>query len=81
MTALGAVAVAEVVEEFCAVKAQIKWPNDVRVAGRKLAGVLVERRQGWVLGIGVNVNAEEADFPTDLRETATSLCRLANSIA
>lgn len=78
MTALGAVAVAEVVEEFCGVKAQIKWPNDVRVAGRKLAGVLVERRYGWVLGIGVNVNAEEADFPPELRETATSMRRLAN---
>ena len=74
MTALGAVAVAEVVEEAEAGScATIKWPNDVRVGGEKLAGVLVERRQGWVVGIGVNVNALADDFPPTLRETATSM--------
>ena len=46
LTALGAVAVAEVVEEFTGRPARIKWPNDVRVDGRKIAGVLVERGPG-----------------------------------
>lgn len=71
LTALGAVAVAEVVADFTGLEAQIKWPNDVRVEGKKLAGVLVERGQGTVLGIGLNVNVEA--FPEELRETATSL--------
>jgi BirA family biotin operon repressor/biotin-[acetyl-CoA-carboxylase] ligase len=67
-----AVAVCEAVTPECL----IKWPNDVLVDGRKLAGILVEGRpqDGWaVLGIGLNVSTREEDFPADLRETATSL--------
>ncbi|HWE39076.1 MAG TPA: biotin--[acetyl-CoA-carboxylase] ligase [Isosphaeraceae bacterium] len=73
LTALGAVAVAEVVEDLIGEPARIKWPNDVRVRGRKVAGVLVERSSGSVLGLGVNACAELEDFPEDLRVTATSL--------
>ena len=54
----------------------IKWPNDVWVDGRKVAGILVEGRpqDGWaVLGIGLNVATEPGEFPEELRETATSL--------
>jgi BirA family biotin operon repressor/biotin-[acetyl-CoA-carboxylase] ligase len=54
----------------------IKWPNDVWVDGRKVAGILIEGRpqEGWaVLGIGLNVATEADEFPPDLRETATSL--------
>jgi BirA family transcriptional regulator, biotin operon repressor / biotin---[acetyl-CoA-carboxylase] ligase len=67
-----AVAVCEAVEPRCL----IKWPNDVLVDGRKLAGILVEGRpqEGWaVLGIGLNVSTREEDFPAELRDTATSL--------
>jgi BirA family transcriptional regulator, biotin operon repressor / biotin---[acetyl-CoA-carboxylase] ligase len=74
LTALGAVAVAEVVSRFDGLDARIKWPNDVRVGGRKLAGILVERGVGTVLGIGLNVNVEE--FPEEIRDSATSLQRL-----
>lgn len=73
LTALGAVAVAEVVEAVSGGPARIKWPNDVRIAGRKVAGILVERGPGAVVGIGLNVNAAEADFPGPLRASATSL--------
>jgi BirA family transcriptional regulator, biotin operon repressor / biotin---[acetyl-CoA-carboxylase] ligase len=58
--------------------ARIKWPNDVLVDGRKIAGILVEGRprEGWaVLGIGVNVAIDPGDFPPDLRETAGTLGR------
>jgi BirA family biotin operon repressor/biotin-[acetyl-CoA-carboxylase] ligase len=54
----------------------IKWPNDVWVDGRKVAGILVEGRprEGWaVLGIGLNVAAAVDEFPAELREIATSL--------
>jgi BirA family transcriptional regulator, biotin operon repressor / biotin---[acetyl-CoA-carboxylase] ligase len=53
---------------------EIKWPNDVWLDRRKLAGILVEGRpqQGWaVLGVGLNVRTTE--FPAELREVATSL--------
>jgi BirA family biotin operon repressor/biotin-[acetyl-CoA-carboxylase] ligase len=69
---VAAVAVCEALR----VEAAIKWPNDVWVRGRKLAGILVEGRpqEGWaVLGVGVNVRTSE--FPPELRETATSLLR------
>jgi BirA family transcriptional regulator, biotin operon repressor / biotin---[acetyl-CoA-carboxylase] ligase len=52
----------------------IKWPNDVWIDGKKVAGILVEGRpqEGWaVLGIGLNVTTEE--FPAELTESATSL--------
>jgi len=56
--------------------ATIKWPNDVLVAERKVAGILVEGRpqEGWaVLGIGVNVAVRTEDFPAELRARAGSL--------
>jgi BirA family biotin operon repressor/biotin-[acetyl-CoA-carboxylase] ligase len=56
------------------VEAAIKWPNDVWIGGRKVAGILVEGRpqEGWaVLGIGLNVSTE--GFPAELADTATSL--------
>jgi BirA family transcriptional regulator, biotin operon repressor / biotin---[acetyl-CoA-carboxylase] ligase len=56
--------------------ALVKWPNDVWVDGRKVAGVLVEARpqEGWsVLGIGVNAALDVADLPPELHDTAGSL--------
>lgn len=73
LTALGAVAAAEVVAEWTGLPAQIKWPNDVRVHGRKIAGVLVERAHGAVIGIGLNANIAAGEFPEGLRDSATSL--------
>jgi BirA family biotin operon repressor/biotin-[acetyl-CoA-carboxylase] ligase len=56
--------------------ARIKWPNDVLVAGRKVAGILAEGRpqEGWaVVGIGLNVALRMEDVPTELRSTAGTL--------
>jgi BirA family biotin operon repressor/biotin-[acetyl-CoA-carboxylase] ligase len=67
-------AAAVAVCEALPVEAAIKWPNDVWIEGRKVAGILVEGRpqEGWaVLGIGLNVGVEE--FPPELESTATSL--------
>jgi BirA family biotin operon repressor/biotin-[acetyl-CoA-carboxylase] ligase len=77
---LAALAVADVADRFDAAgrSAAIKWPNDVLLDGRKVAGILAEGRpqEGWVvLGIGVNVAVEEDAFPPELRQLATSLGR------
>ena len=59
--------------------AEIDWPNDVTVAGRKIAGTLVEARSrgaerlDLVVGTGFNVDHVEGDFPAELRGTATSV--------
>jgi len=65
-------AVAEVVNK----EARLKWPNDVLLGGRKLAGILVEGRpqEGWaVTGIGVNVAVRQSDFPAELRDRAGTM--------
>jgi BirA family biotin operon repressor/biotin-[acetyl-CoA-carboxylase] ligase len=71
-----ALAVCEACEEEARVACQVKWPNDVWIDRRKVAGILVEGRpqEGWLaLGIGLNVDIPEDEFPPELRETATSL--------
>jgi BirA family biotin operon repressor/biotin-[acetyl-CoA-carboxylase] ligase len=64
------------VAEALTADAQLKWPNDVLIDGRKVSGILVESRprEAWaVLGIGINVALSLADLPEELRETAGTL--------
>jgi BirA family transcriptional regulator, biotin operon repressor / biotin---[acetyl-CoA-carboxylase] ligase len=64
------------VAELVGPRARIKWPNDVLVDHRKVAGILVEGRpqEGWaVLGIGLNVALRAEDSPPQLRDTAGTL--------
>jgi BirA family biotin operon repressor/biotin-[acetyl-CoA-carboxylase] ligase len=73
---LAGVAACDAVREWHA--AAIKWPNDVLVGGRKVAGILAETEGGGgvrsvVLGVGVNLNSLLDDFPEDLRDKAGSL--------
>ena len=69
------VAVVEALERVTGLKPRLKWPNDVLVDGRKLAGILLESRISpsplVVLGIGVNL--AQRVFPADLAERATSV--------
>jgi BirA family transcriptional regulator, biotin operon repressor / biotin---[acetyl-CoA-carboxylase] ligase len=78
-------AVAEGLEAVAAVTAELKWPNDVLVAGRKVAGILAEGVASTpplvVLGIGVNVSQRDADWPPDLRGSARSLAGLGAPVA
>jgi BirA family biotin operon repressor/biotin-[acetyl-CoA-carboxylase] ligase len=69
-------AVCEACEAVAPVRCAVKWPNDVWVEGRKLAGVLIEGRpeEDWaVIGVGVNVAVPAEAFPPELQDTATSL--------
>jgi BirA family biotin operon repressor/biotin-[acetyl-CoA-carboxylase] ligase len=53
---------------------EVKFPNDVLIGGRKVAGILAEAREGRVvLGVGINVNLAEHDLPTEVDLPATSL--------
>jgi BirA family biotin operon repressor/biotin-[acetyl-CoA-carboxylase] ligase len=78
LTLLAAVAVADTLGEAGAT-ATIKWPNDVQLDGKKVAGILTElssdteRVHFVVLGVGVNLNAGPQDFPPEVAATATSL--------
>ena len=73
-------AVARTAEKAAGLTAAIKWPNDVRVGGRKLSGILIETVMAGrevdhaVVGIGINVNFDPAMHP-EIAETATSLYR------
>ena len=80
-TLMAAVAVAQAMEKF-GLRAAIKWPNDILHDGRKLVGILTEmsaemdRVNYIVIGIGINVNIAEEDFPEELRPIATSLMQM-----
>lgn len=79
LTFLSAVAVCRAIELCTDFYAKVKWPNDVLVNGRKVAGLLnemsseTEQIHYIVLGIGVNLNMKKEQFPKELRYPATSL--------
>ena len=68
-------AVCDAAEALAPVECQVKWPNDVWLGERKLAGVLIEARPpDWaVIGVGLNLSIPDEGFPEDLRWPATSL--------
>jgi len=77
-TLMAAVAVAMAMEEFD-MKPGIKWPNDILYEGRKIVGILtemsaeMEQIRHIIIGIGINVNIREDEFPEDIRDRAASL--------
>ena len=74
LSLVAAVAVALAVEDATELAAQIKWPNDVMLARRKVAGILAEMRDAVViLGIGLNVNQTREELPTDAKVAPASL--------
>ena len=79
MILLTAVAVAEVLNTLAGLPVTIKWPNDVLVGGRKIAGILAEMAMEMdaidymVIGLGLNVNTAAGAFPEEIRDRATSV--------
>jgi len=75
---VASLAVADSIEQVTGLKAQLKWPNDVLVNGKKVCGILVEsdvkgdKVDCAVIGIGINVNLEVSEFP-QIAPMATSL--------
>src|SRR3954447_782246 len=67
-------AVAEAIADVTAIDPTIKFPNDVLISGKKVAGILAESSEGRVvLGIGVNVNQTAAELPGETDTPPTSL--------
>ena len=79
LTLLTAVAVAQGIEETTGITPFIKWPNDILMDGKKVTGILTEmqaeadRIHSIIIGIGINVNQTETDFPEELQQIASSL--------
>ena len=79
LTTATAVALAHAIEATLPLRCAIKWPNDVQIGDRKVAGILIETgvdpagEPFAVVGLGVNVNHEAENFPDELRARATSL--------
>lgn len=79
ITLMAAIATSEVIEKFLGLKPLIKWPNDILIKNRKVAGLLNEIRSETdridfiILGIGVNLNMNKAQFPKEIGSHATSL--------
>jgi BirA family transcriptional regulator, biotin operon repressor / biotin---[acetyl-CoA-carboxylase] ligase len=73
------VAVARAIDAVTGLRTTLKWPNDVQVNGRKVAGILIEAMteeqaiHELLLGTGINVNFAPSEFPAEVREIATTL--------
>jgi len=73
-----AVATAEAIDKIGPSHANIKWPNDIILNGKKLAGILLESkvdngRKSYIIGIGINCHQTKDSFPDQLQQTATSI--------
>ena len=74
LSLVGGIAAAEAIEGATGLSAQVKWPNDVMLNRRKVAGVLAEARDGAVvLGIGINVNQRRDELPVGAATDTGSL--------
>jgi BirA family biotin operon repressor/biotin-[acetyl-CoA-carboxylase] ligase len=74
LTGVASRACAEAIATLTGLEPELKFPNDVLVDGRKVAGILAEaREERIVLGVGVNVNVAEDELPQEVERPATSL--------
>ena len=79
ITLMAAVATADAIQKFSGLAPLIKWPNDILLRDRKVAGLLneihseMDRIHFVILGMGVNLNADKKMFPKEIRTVATSL--------
>jgi BirA family biotin operon repressor/biotin-[acetyl-CoA-carboxylase] ligase len=79
LTVAAATALARALQAQTGLSPEVKWPNDILIRGRKVAGILTELSaeldhvKHLILGIGVDVNLSASEFPPELRKLATSL--------
>ncbi|MGR3178943.1 MAG: biotin--[acetyl-CoA-carboxylase] ligase [Candidatus Anammoxibacter sp.] len=76
---ISSIAVVEAIDHFLNIQAQVKWPNDIIINKKKVAGILIEAHGSYnqtltfAIGIGINVNLTEKELPDDAIFPATSL--------
>jgi BirA family biotin operon repressor/biotin-[acetyl-CoA-carboxylase] ligase len=76
MTLLSAVAVYDILKELYNLKPDIKWANDIHIGGKKICGILAEMtetKNGLAIVVGIGINLTTSNFPSKLKETATSI--------
>lgn len=78
LTPCTAVAVSRAVENICGIVPEIKWPNDLKINGKKLCGILTESssfcgRRYVIIGLGINVNTKISALAPEMREIAGSV--------
>ncbi len=79
LSLVAGLSLAETIEDFAGISAEVKWPNDCLVNNKKTAGILTElsaekqKINYIVLGMGVNLAHRNTDFPPELRDIATSV--------
>lgn len=79
LTLVAAVAVASAIRENTKLPAEIKWPNDIMINGKKAGGILLDMKSGKdkinliAVGVGLNVNMSLNEFPDEIRQSATSI--------
>lgn len=82
LSIMTAVALADTCKSFTGANVQIKWPNDLLLNSKKVAGILTElsadknKIEYVIIGVGINLNQKSDDFPEELRKTATSIRRI-----
>ncbi len=79
LTVASATALRRAIESETGLQPEIKWPNDILIGGKKVAGILTElsaeldKVRYIILGIGIDVNLDAGEFPAELKKIATSL--------
>ena len=79
LTAATATALVRAIQDKTNITPEIKWPNDLMIQGKKVAGILTEMSaeldnvRHVIVGIGIDVNQTASEFPAEIQSTATSL--------
>ncbi len=77
ITPVAGLAVCRAIREFCNIDCKIKWPNDIIVNNKKLVGILTEMSAEYdavdFIVIGIGINTDQAEFPDEVRNKATSI--------
>ena len=82
---LTGVSIVKGILESSHIEVKLKWPNDIMINHRKIGGILIETKTSptglmVVIGIGININEKQEEFPISIKNTATSLKAYANEI-
>lgn len=76
ITLMSAIAVHDALERLYAIDCDIKWVNDIHVAGKKICGILAETTEtisGLAVVVGIGINLKQTNFPPEIAETATAI--------